>query len=31
MVGEEHYDIPFERNNKLVLCQVDLARLDIKF
>jgi len=30
-VGDLTYKIPFEKQNKMVLCQLDLAKLDIKF
>ncbi len=30
-VGEEHYSVPLEKENKMVLCQLDLAKQDIRF
>ena len=30
-VGEQVYKIPLERQNKMVLCQLDLAKQDIHF
>ena len=30
-VGTEKFEVPLEKQNKLVFCQVDLAKLDIKF
>ena len=30
-VGDEEFKIDLEKNNKLVLCQLDLAKMDIKY
>lgn len=30
-VGGEDFKVALEKNNKLVLCQLDLARLDVKY
>ena len=30
-VGEAEYQIMLEKQNKLILCQVDLAKMDINF
>lgn len=30
-VGDEEFHIDLEKNNKLVLCQLDLAKMDIKY
>ena len=30
-VGEAEYQIGLEKQNKLILCQVDLAKMDISF